>query len=135
MFSPKINISFEQNIVRFTKDHNILELKPVLYLDNNSPPRVLSAGTPPKDEVASRIVHLFDGKDEDGDKVLFLTAFLQFAILKIIGNRLSLRPNITFDISPELISRLGGYHSVILHYCAIMAGASSTPYSKKYKKA
>ncbi len=135
MFSTEISITIEKDLVRFTKKQEVLELKPVVYLDHSHPPRILSVGAPPSEPVASRIVCLFDGQDCEEDKVLILEAFFRFGFRQILGGPFSLAPKVSLDISPDIVASLGGYHRVIFHYCSKMAGAASTPYENRYGKA
>ena len=135
MFSPEITVTLSKNLVRFVKKHETIELKPEVYLDHSSPPRVLSVGSLPIEQVAHRAVHLFDGKDCDEDKVLVLEAFFRFGFQKLLGGGLRLPPKVLFDVAPEIVAQFGGYHRIVLHHCAKMAGAYSTSYDKQYGRA
>ncbi len=132
MFSRELTIHLDKEFITFTRKGESLVLKPVVYLDHNRPCRIISIGDPPAEQLASQIVYLFDGKDHSEDKVLILEAFFRFGFRQILGSRLSLAPNVVFEISPELIAYFVGYHRLVLHHCAKMAGAHSTQYDKNY---
>lgn len=132
MFSSEIHITIRKDVVRFTKKMATVELRPDVYLDHRNPPRILAVGDPPEGLVAGRVVHLFDGKDDEEDKGPILEAFFRYGIRKVSGSGFSLAPKISFEVAPEIVASLGGYHRLVLHYCAKMAGAVSTPYEKNY---
>ena len=131
MFAPEIHILISRDKVVFTKKHETLELRPEVYFDHNTPPRVLSVGDAPS-VAAGKVVRLFDGQDCDPDKALVLEAFFRYGLRKILGSRFSFAPKVSLEIGKDVVALLGGYHRVVLHHSLVHAGAVSTPYEKDY---
>ena len=124
MFTNRISIRVERNLVTFTKQSRSVSLVPYVHLADRTD--IVSVGEPPTGQEHSVRIDLFSEPQVPIDYGDVLAAFLRHGIATLLGQHpFQLRPSIDFAVSDEVAVFLRRYHKAILSDAATRAGANA----------